>query len=138
MCIRDRARFTAANFSGMFVLVCGRAAARLNSGVRLGKKQHLLLGWLIKPLETIARGFYSGLGNNCFGWFLFAASVGFAASQCAQVFLQFDFQAVRPGFQMCSNFTGGACCFGCKSHGPSLDRPPEAFISLQSLSRLAV
>ena len=30
----SRRRFTATNFSGMFVLYCGRAAARLNSGVR--------------------------------------------------------------------------------------------------------
>ena len=32
----SRPRFTAANFSGMFVLYCRRAAGRLNSGVRLG------------------------------------------------------------------------------------------------------
>ena len=31
-------------------------SARLNSSVRLGKKQHLLLGWLDTPLETIFRG----------------------------------------------------------------------------------
>ena len=30
----SRPRFTAANFSGMFVLYCRRAAGRLNSGVR--------------------------------------------------------------------------------------------------------
>ena len=36
----SRDRFTAANFSGMFVLVCGRAAARLNSGVRSLMKAH--------------------------------------------------------------------------------------------------
>ena len=32
----SRPCFTAANFSGMFVLYCRRAAGRLNSGVRLG------------------------------------------------------------------------------------------------------
>ena len=34
----SRCHFTAAIFFGMFVLVCGRAVARLNSGVRHGTK----------------------------------------------------------------------------------------------------
>ena len=50
----SRCHFTAAIFFGMFVLICGRAVARLNSGVRLGKKQFSLLGWLFTPSESIA------------------------------------------------------------------------------------
>ncbi|WP_343214776.1 pyrimidine dimer DNA glycosylase/endonuclease V, partial [Dokdonella sp.] len=41
----SRPCFTAANFSGMFVLDCRRAAGRLNSGVRL----HNMRLWSLHP-----------------------------------------------------------------------------------------
>ena len=82
-----------------------RFAARLNSGVRLGKKQFSLLGRLFTPSESIsAHLFY------CFGWRRFGECM-FAANELADVrFL-----------------SGGARCFGCKSLGLSLSRQTVAF-----------
>ena len=62
----SRARFTAANFSGMFALVCGRAAARLNSGVRHCKRFPLTAKdflWLV-ALVGVALFAYSKLTSQ--------------------------------------------------------------------------
>ena len=51
----SRCHFTAAIFFGMFVLVCGRAVARLNSGVRRGKRQFALLLFVVPHCFTASR-----------------------------------------------------------------------------------
>ena len=53
----SRPRFTAANFSGMFVLYCRRAAGRLNSGVGLETSTKTWLCYACKKQKHLEHGF---------------------------------------------------------------------------------